>query len=151
MIRASESNLVLPVEPRRCFEVPARSGAPTATADPDDEAARRDRGELLLCCRCRAPITDASARVEVSGQNEHYFANPHGYDFHIGCFAVAPGCIAHGPATGEFTWFPGHAWQLAACTACTLHLGWRFRSPRQDFFGLILDRLVAGRPDGEAR
>ena len=135
--------MMVDLDPRHCFDRPSRRAAPSSSPEVDDEAAVRDRGEVLVCRRCRTPITNRGAAIEVSDQHEHYFVNPHGYDFRIGCFAVAPGCVAHGATTSEFTWFPGHTWQHASCRGCTQHLGWLFRSPRQQFFGLVLDRLVA--------
>ena len=133
-----------------CFKRPEDPRAPAETPEIEDQTADRGRGHILVCRRCRAPVTDQGAAIEVSDSHEHYFVNPHGYDFRIGCFALAPGCIGHGPATGEFTWFPGYTWQMASCRGCTQHLGWRFRSPRQNFFGLILDRLLTlDEPDVE--
>ena len=126
-----------------CFKKPAAGDAvdaDEATDTHEHDGAGGD--EFLVCVRCGARITTSSARIEVSGSHDHYFVNPHGFDFRIGCFAVAPGCIAQGPTSGEFTWFPGHTWQLDHCRSCTLHLGWMFRSPRHNFHGLILARLV---------
>ena len=78
------------------------------------------------------------------GAHAHCFVNPHGQVFEIGCFARAPGCRALGPATTDWTWFPGWAWQVALCAACGRHLGWCYRRQGGRFFGLILDRLRPG-------
>jgi hypothetical protein len=125
-----------------CFKKPAAGGAASTDEDTDTGEDDGTGGKRLVCVRCGARITDDAAGIEISGSHDHYFVNPHGFDFRIGCFAIAPGCVAHGPTSGEFTWFPGHAWQLAHCRSCTLHLGWMFRSPRRNFYGLILARLV---------
>ena len=103
-----------------------------------------DEGRLLLCVLCGHGVTTASARTARGGRQAHTFTNPHGFVFHIGCFATAPGCRATGEPTTEFTWFPGFAWQIAVCGGCGEHLGWLFRSASAEeaFSGLILDRLV---------
>jgi hypothetical protein len=104
----------------------------------DQEAARR-----LYCVACRAPVSDEDQRIEVDGAHVHRFENPDGLRFLIGCFADAPGCAPMGPPTLEWTWFAGHAWQVASCRACGAHLGWRYRDgDGGGFYGLILDRLV---------
>jgi len=118
-------------------------------SDPDVDDG--DRGRRLICARCRHPITSAGQRIEVNGGHQHHFVNPHGYDFRVGCFAAAPGAVAGGPTTAEWTWFSGFTWQLAHCAACTTHLGWLFRSKSQVFHGLVLDRLVEEEPQGPSR
>ncbi len=134
--------LTSPPETYWCFKKPAPDGVVGTDEASDTGVDDGGGGERLVCVRCGARITDSSARVDIDGSHDHYFVNPHGYDFRIGCFAIAPGCVAHGPTSGDFTWFPGHTWQLAHCQSCTLHLGWMFRSPRRHFHGLILARLV---------
>lgn len=99
-------------------------------------------GRRLLCHQCRAPITTEDQRISINDRHEHYFVNPHGYDFHVGCFAQAPGATGAGPATSEWTWFSGYTWQLDHCRNCSAHLGWLFRSKVQVFHGLILSRLT---------
>jgi cereblon len=55
------------------------------------------------------------------------------------------------PST-EFSWFPGYAWQIAICSNCHLHIGWKFiavsnRNMRpRTFFGLSCKSLLVG-PD----
>jgi hypothetical protein len=110
------------------------------TPAPDSDATTGS-GRRLLCHRCRAPITTDDQRIAVNDRHEHYFVNPHGYDFHVGCFAAAPGALGAGPSTHEWTWFSGFTWQLDHCRNCSTHLGWLFRSPTQVFHGLILARL----------
>lgn len=45
-------------------------------------------------------------------------------------------------ASTEFSWFPGYAWQIANCTVCLAHIGWRFSLPKggnlipKAFYGL---------------
>lgn len=130
-----------------------RPGAPDADADtrsadePDADqtlAPDRDGGRIIVCRACENPITRSSARTSVQGRHRHTFFNPHGHLFTIGCFALATGVAGVGPPSAEFSWFPGHAWQICLCDACEGHLGWHFTSgPAGEaaFFGLILDRL----------
>ena len=100
------------------------------------------RARVLACAACLAAVTTTDARIEVGGQHEHSFVNPHGYTYRIGCFASAPGCAGDGPSSTFWTWFPGYAWQIAYCARCGEHLGWVFRSEAHRFLGLILDRLT---------
>ena len=102
---------------------------------------RSDRG--ILCAACRYRVTADGHRIAVSGGHDHRCVNPHGIQFHIGCFRQAPGCVTLGEPTTEFTWFPGFAWSQALCKGCSQHLGWRFESAEASvFFGLVLDRLI---------
>jgi len=104
-----------------------------------------DRTPFLLCAACNARVTRQSWRRAVKGSDTHVFCNPAGLVFELGCFSAAPGALALGPVSTEFTWFAGCAWQIAVCRACTTHLGWRYASlaaVEQGFYGLILDALV---------
>ena len=101
-----------------------------------------DSGRLLVCGECLQAVTTGGARIEMSGGHVHTFANPHGVVFHIGCFAVAPGCQEASEPSPEFSWFPGYTWEVALCRGCGAHLGWLFRSGDSRFHALILDRLA---------
>jgi hypothetical protein len=108
----------------------------------EGEAAGR---RAILCAACRHPVTAESERIEVQGAHEHTCRNPYGFVYRFGCFRRAEGCTAVGAATGEWSWFAGHAWRIALCGGCRKHLGWVFRSAEGDgFHALVLDRLVAG-------
>lgn len=111
----------------------------TKTRDIDDS----DKKDFLLCASCHYPITRISERIEINEQHQHVFANPHGYVFHIGCFARAPGCMISGEETRYFSWFPGYTWRFALCRQCLTLLGWAFRSKESQFLGLILDKLIS--------
>jgi hypothetical protein len=108
---------------------------PRSDEEPDDAT-------VLVCAACESFVTTAAARIEMSGSHEHTFVNPHGFRYHIGCFAAAPGCAAVGAESRYFTWFPGHSWRIAECRSCSGHLGWLFRGADSQFHGLILDRLA---------
>jgi hypothetical protein len=109
--------------------------------DLEDEASLGGGGARIVCATCGAEIATAGDRIEMNGRHEHYFVNPHGIDFHVACFRAAPGCIAIGAPSAEFTWFSGYRWQLALCGACHRHLGWHFSGGGAPFFGLIADRI----------
>jgi hypothetical protein len=128
------------------LRVGKESGRPGQRADqdpdPDQDPAERVSRQRLLCAQCRLEITSDEARIEVAGQHEHTCANPHGFAFHIGCFASAPGCAGVGRAETYWSWFPGYSWRLVLCRGCHAHLGWLFAAGGARFYGLILDRLV---------
>ena len=95
----------------------------------------------LRCISCHAVITTPQDAIEIAGQHRHTCTNPHGFTFTIGCFAQASGILADPTSSTEHSWFPGYAWQIALCSNCTLHLGWRF-SGESSFYGLVLNRLL---------
>lgn len=123
------------------------SSTPTAPLDQllpswRDEIAP-ERNELILCRFCHAAITSRQQELTIGASHQYRFLNPSGLQFLIGCFRQAPGCDISGPATEEYSWFPGYTWQLAKCSDCGEHLGWFFQSGETDqFFGLIVDKLV---------
>ena len=122
-------------------------GTPWAGQAPIPGARARE-GEpntVLRCAACRHAVTHAAWRIAVAGSHRNVFANPYGMVFAVGCFAAAPGCALMGQPSDAFTWFVGTRWQVAVCGACGAHLGWRYeRTAGGTFFGLLLDRLVAG-------
>ena len=97
-----------------------------------------------MCDACGHRITDDDNRVERGGAHEHVFVNPHGYQFRIGCFAAAAGCVHLGSPDPAFSWFPGFSWQVAACARCRAHVGWIFRNAGEQFHGLITEALRRG-------
>lgn len=128
---------------RRAYETSKPRWQKRSPAVHRSRAESTGSGRRRLCCiRCGDPITDASARVERCGIHEHSQVNPHGFIWHFGCFARAPGCLALGPPTDHFSWFAGYRWQIAHCSGCDLHLGWRFEADGDRFWGLVLDRLI---------
>ncbi|WP_300157851.1 cereblon family protein [Solidesulfovibrio sp.] len=124
------------------------AGGPPGPNGPHDAPQPRVRaraGEApspIRCAACLHAVTDATRRITVDGSHVHVFANPYGAVFEIGCFSAAPGCLASGLPSGEFTWFAGTTWQVALCAACGRHLGWSYaRAEGGTFHGLIFDRL----------
>jgi hypothetical protein len=100
-----------------------------------------DAERAVLCAACGHRVTSAAARSEVGGRHQHTAVNPHGFVFHFGCWSSAPGALGVSEPSPEWSWFPGHTWQIAVCAGCQAHLGWRFRGEHH-FWGLIVDRLV---------
>ena len=129
-----------------------RKQAPTeldADGETDDETVPEEEEEKLYCAQCGHLITDGTWRISMAGDHEHTFFNPAGVIFEIYCFKEAPGVFARGRASGEFTWFTGYKWQVAQCTGCAVHMGWKFSGADQPrvFFGLIRSKLTDHRPD----
>ncbi len=106
-----------------------------------------DDKNFLYCGTCSTVITTASARINVTGSHDHHFTNPHGFSFHVGCFANALGCDISGQPEAADSWFMGHSWRIASCAECQTHLGWYFStaSGAGFFYGLILNRLQEDR------
>lgn len=121
---------------------------------------QHDTDDRLYCSVCNHEITTQQQRIRIDGKHEHTFTNPAGYEFEIGSFLDAPGCMQAGTFTEENTWFEGCSWKYALCANCRAHLGWMYRCEfeptdqdehaaeasflnRGDtFYGLVLDRLV---------
>ena len=103
--------------------------------------ARVTDDESLYCAACGHRISERAYRIEMSGAHEHVFVNPGGFQYRVGCFAAAPGCVHDGATETAFSWFPGWVWQVATCAQCRAHLGWIYRLSGQQFHGLILDNL----------
>jgi len=110
---------------------------------PDTKSAQDTAGGWYLhCVACRTRITRADARGQRGGAHSHRFINSAGFEFEIGVFEQAPGCVVRGEPTVAHTWFPGYTWMFANCANCDQHLGWRYDGASDRFFGLILDQLI---------
>jgi hypothetical protein len=68
--------------------------------------------------------------------------NPSGHEFTIACYARADGSGSFGERETFWSWFPGHAWQIAVCGACGTHVGWRFFGETNAFVGLVVDAIA---------
>ncbi|MCA9521897.1 MAG: hypothetical protein KC609_13025 [Myxococcales bacterium] len=123
------------------LEIDAAATIAEQVSPTSKDAAEKRRDSYLRCDRCRHPITLVSAAIRVDGQHLHHVVNPHGFEYRIGCFRVAPGCRAEGPRVEAFSWFQGYDWQIAHCESCAEHLGWRYECDGDAFFGLIRDKL----------
>lgn len=101
------------------------------------------RASKLLCAACKHRVTAEEERIDVQGAHYHVCTNPLGVVYDIACFRSAEGCLPIGDATMEFTWFSGYTWRIAMCAKCQNHLGWRFESGTDSFYGLIRSQLIA--------
>ena len=121
---------------------------PSTTLDPKlrsiVESTTEDDKDFIFCAQCSHVITRRSERIEVNGSHSHNFTNPHGFAFHVGCFANALGCDISGSPQAADTWFMGYHWRYASCASCNGHLGWYFtnnHAANDFFYGIILDRV----------
>lgn len=104
--------------------------------NPDDD----DR--WILCSLCQNHITKPKEKTSINNQHIYSFTNPQGITYDIKCYKTAPGCISFSQPTEQFTWFPGYAWEIIICSQCRMHLGWKYSSAKDNFYGLIYKRLI---------
>jgi hypothetical protein len=100
-----------------------------------------DVHEALYCKACGQAITASDQAISVNSSFRHTFFNPAGIVFELGCYRKAPGCMAAGDPSSEFSWFSGYLWSFALCKSCDTHIGWCFESGDSLFWGLILNKL----------
>ncbi|MBP7280081.1 MAG: hypothetical protein KBA66_00795 [Leptospiraceae bacterium] len=98
----------------------------------------------ILCASCSFIITSNEFTYFVNGQHEYSFKNPSNILYSIRLFSRADGSIDIDSPSIQFTWFPDFAWNFAICSNCTSHLGWKYHSQSNSFFGLITERLKSG-------
>lgn len=114
-----------------------------ALAPAGDTTPASQREEVVLCRTCGVLVSTGRWRISVNGAHEHVVFNPAGRLFRVWCFSEAPGAVAYGPASLDFTWFRGHPWQIALCQGCRSHLGWCFTTAGVPaFYGLSAAALV---------
>ncbi|MBI5165051.1 MAG: hypothetical protein HY985_14260 [Magnetospirillum sp.] len=112
--------------------------------DIDSSLAEKGDSVAYYCIRCGQFVTRTSWALRMGGDHEHVLFNPAGVIFRVACFADAPGVVAVGSASGQFTWFRGYLWRVALCRGCDTHLGWMYEGTGAPavFFGLIRTLLV---------
>ncbi|MBF0118892.1 MAG: hypothetical protein HQK79_08650 [Desulfobacterales bacterium] len=124
------------------FRLDNKTKSKTIISTDEKKQDNPEEEKYLLCNKCLQVITLISEKIEINGNFSHTFVNPEGILFRIGCFRNAIRCLYVGTPTNEFTWFPGFYWEIALCSRCLNHMGWRFTSSAESFHGLILDRLI---------
>lgn len=97
--------------------------------------------DLYCCALCESPITTSDQAIIRAGNHYHDRTNPDGMRFLLACFSTAPGCEVDADSHSEHSWFEDYRWMVARCGRCAVQLGWLFRG-KDEFFGLILDRLI---------
>ena len=98
-----------------------------------------------VLCTCSEHLSSLSMVVTMTDEGPGgAFVNEHGYVHDMLCLsAVDEDCVHYqGDPETAGSWFPGFAWTIMNCSACSRHLGWRFskaapdvQGPRQ-FWGL---------------
>jgi len=129
--------------PLLCYRLDLGYGTGQDRQDEDTPEQKREEETSILCKFCGSVITRRDAACKKNGRHDHVFFNPAGIAFEISCFKNAPGCVVQGEPTTNFSWFSGYRWQYALCATCLTHLGWRFSSSHDAFFGLITGRLLS--------
>jgi len=106
-----------------------------------EKESETEKPENLYCIACGNYVTSIRFSINPDGLHEHHFTNPAGFSYTIACFKEAAGCESFGDLTEEFTWFPGYKWNYGICTGCRMHLGWKYESSTDTFYGLIKGKL----------
>jgi hypothetical protein len=128
--------------PLSCFRIVLRDGSKSRPKSGSEDSLAAGEDQALLCRVCSSVITKPEEAITKNGLHEHVFFNPTGITFELRCFGRAKGCSLQGEPTSAFTWFAGYSWQYAICSTCLTHLGWRFQSDNDCFWGLIGNRLI---------
>jgi hypothetical protein len=118
---------------------PGKKSAPVVR---DEDEVADSSGGSIRCRNCGLTITSRDQEIAVNGSHTHTFFNPAGIVFELGCFRSAPGCLAAGQASSEFTWFSGYVWRFGLCQNCLDHLGWYYEGQGSSFYGLITNKLL---------
>jgi hypothetical protein len=111
----------------------------------EDQETIEEAERVLRCARCAHAIARERDRMSVHGAHAHDFMNPAAVRYRVECFRDASGCRTMGEPSTVWSWFPGWAWRIALCAACSAHLGWDFTQDTQLFWALLPDRLTASR------
>ncbi|KAG0596148.1 hypothetical protein M758_UG228700 [Ceratodon purpureus] len=75
------------------------------------------------------------------------YVNAHGYVHETLTLQRASRLVLAGQPQTANSWFPGYAWVLAECSACTEHMGWRFTAVAKEtrpkaFWGIRRSQLA---------
>lgn len=110
----------------------------------DSHVHERSGGVAYYCARCGTLMTRGSLGIRMNGDHEHVVFNPAGMMFRVACFKDAPGAVAVGNVSDQFSWFRGFTWRIALCKTCDAQMGWMYEGAGAPavFFGLIRAMLV---------
>jgi cereblon len=113
---------------------------------------------FFICKRCRNKIAIYNDIFAMSKDSVNAnYCNPAGYIHEtLTVTKTLDGAVRMvDRASVEFSWFPGYAWQIAICSNCQTHVGWRFIAvvnknlrPRV-FFGLSCKSLLVNAENDE--
>lgn len=102
------------------------------------------------CKRCKTRIASYSDIFAMAKGNVNAnYCNPAGYiheTLTVNKTVEKSVSMVDRPST-DFSWFPGYAWQIAVCSKCSSHIGWKFVAVTKNlkpkaFFGLSCKSLV---------
>jgi hypothetical protein len=133
---------------RRALARTGGGGASGGARPQRDVATGEDAGggRAIVCRECGRRLARSDEAVSVAGSHTHTFMNPGGFVFEIACYRDAPGTRLQGTPSAEWSWFPGCTWQIACCTGCDAHVGWRFHGASGGHHGLVRDRITEEDP-----
>jgi cereblon len=104
--------------------------------------------DQLRCKRCLDIKARRSDMLVMSADGPiSVFVNTHGYVHDTLTLQRASGLVVSGQPQTANSWFPGYAWVLAECSACTEHMGWRFTAVSKEtrpkaFWGIRRSQLA---------
>lgn len=110
------------------------------------------------CKRCKTQIASYSDIFAMAKGNVNAnYCNPAGYiheTLTVHKTSEDALVIVDRPST-EFSWFPGYAWQIAVCSTCQSHIGWKFSAltkhlKPKSFYGLSCKSLQVS-PQGKKK
>ncbi|XP_061369594.1 uncharacterized protein LOC133312424 [Gastrolobium bilobum] len=88
--------------------------------------------DLIRCKSCQTIIAKRSDMLMMSSEGPlGAYVNPGGFVHEIMTFYKANGLALIGPASTEYSWFPGYAWTIAECATCKNQMGWLFTAMKR--------------------
>ena len=108
------------------------------------------------CKRCKTQVSSyADIFAMAKGNVNANYCNPAGYIHEtLTVHKTIEGSLrlVDRPST-DFSWFPGYGWQIAVCSKCSSHIGWKFVAVTKNlkpksFYGLSCKSLVVS-PEGK--
>lgn len=85
---------------------------------------------ILRCMNCGSAISQMRHVFSVGGSDgtTGAYVNEYGVVHQTMTLRNVDGnVVCTGPPETRDSWFPGYSWQIAHCSICSAHLGWKFR------------------------
>lgn len=105
---------------------------------------------LLCCLQCGQSVAHQQDVFSMSAEGlQGTYCNVYGYVYETITIHKATGLrLQNTQPSTEYSWFPGYAWTVAACSRCRKHMGWFFTATKPDmkprgFWGLCRRSLEA--------
>lgn len=110
------------------------------------------RSAACVCVYCDWNITSNRFIICLAQEGSFQtYVNPSGVLHDIVTVSqVLPNSVTLvGPASEEYSWFPGYSWTIANCSNCSHHLGWLFNAVKENlrpvrFWGIRRQAVVPG-------